>query len=94
MKAIQWPYPEIIPKTDIPANQPITVIPAWNPPKKMAILPAARMSRTFVVVPIARDTAKQSIESPIPMRRGVRRSIYRYMVGWAKRKAHLRAPGF
>jgi hypothetical protein len=38
------------------------------------------MSRVFVVVPIASETAKQSIERPMPIRAGVRRSICACMV--------------
>jgi hypothetical protein len=39
------------------------------------------MSRVFVVVPIASETAKQSIERPMPIRAGVRRSIFAGIVG-------------
>ena len=67
--------------TDIPATQPSTVMPAWNPPKQRAMMNAARESPDFVVLPTARETAKQSIESPIPIRTGVRKSIGARIVG-------------
>jgi hypothetical protein len=66
---------------DTPASQPIAVIPAWNAPKQRAIMVAALISRVFVVVPIASETAKQSIERPMPMRAGVRISILADIMG-------------
>ncbi len=70
MKAIQWSYAEINPMTEIPATQPSTVMPVWNPPKQRAMIRAALESPDFVVLPTARETAKQSRESPIPIRNG------------------------
>jgi hypothetical protein len=69
------------PIKDTPATQPITVIPAWNAPKQRAMMVAAYISRVFVVVPMASETAKQSIERPIPIRAGVRRSMSACRVG-------------
>jgi len=59
---------------DTPATHPIRVIPAWNTPKQSATMAAAWRRRVFIVVPTASETAKQSIERPIPMMAGVRRS--------------------
>lgn len=38
MKAIQGSFAEINPMTEIPATQPSTVMPVWNPPKQRAMM--------------------------------------------------------
>lgn len=47
-----------------------------EPAKKRAVMRAARESLDSVVLPMTSETAKQYIETPIPVRIGVRRSIY------------------
>lgn len=71
--------------TETPAPHPNSVIPPWNAPKKSAMTDAAYKRRAFIVEPIARATAKQSIERPIPTSDGVRRS----MVSWTSRKGTM-----
>jgi hypothetical protein len=51
------------------------VIPAWKIPKQAAITREVFKICERVDVPIASETAKQSIESPIPIRILVRRSM-------------------
>jgi len=59
-------------------SQPATVIPPWKIPKLAAITSAVFASCERVEVPMASETAKQSIASPIPTRRLVRRSMECY----------------
>jgi hypothetical protein len=56
-------------------------MPAGNPPKQRSVMRTARGSLDFVVLLIASETAKQSIESLIPIRTGVGRSIRAGIVG-------------
>jgi hypothetical protein len=50
-------------------------MPAWNRLKQAAMTSAVFLILDRVVVPITSETAKQSIESPIPIRMLVRRSM-------------------
>jgi hypothetical protein len=64
----------------VPAPHPSSIIPAWNEPNATPRIIARRTLCKGVDVAAASDTAKQSMDSEMPIRMMRGRSMYHY--GW------------
>ena len=65
VKAIQWSMSSIRWLNKLAQAQPIKGIKAWKNPKKKAITNIGRHHTRFNKMPLAMDTAKQSMASPM-----------------------------
>ena len=65
----------IVDAIEIPAAHPAIAIIIWNIPKKIPITAEVKILRSFVTVPAASETAKQSIAKATAMISTVRVSI-------------------